>query len=86
MERVKIIEKISYITSSIEPLSAEVGIIEGKDYIYLFDVGNNKVVSEHLQTLSKKKKIILHEEFKMIHCIRQQLKNWGGKPIFSQNT
>ena len=59
MEQVKITEEISYITSSIEPLSAEIGIIEGKDYLYLFDVGNNKEVSEHLQTLPKKKKIVL---------------------------
>ena len=53
MEQVKITKEISYITSSTEPLSAEVGIIEGKEYVYLFDVGNNKVVSEYLETLPK---------------------------------
>ncbi len=59
MEQVTITKEISYIKSSTEPLSAEVGIIEGKEYIYLFDVGNNKEVSEYLETLPKKKKIIL---------------------------
>lgn len=59
MEQVKITKEISYIKSSTEPLSAEVGMIEGEQYIYLFDVGNNKAVSEYLETLPKPKKIIL---------------------------
>lgn len=59
MEQVKVTEHISYIQSSTEPLSAEVGIIEGEQYFYLFDVGNNNAVSEYLETLSKPKKIIL---------------------------
>lgn len=59
MEQVTITKDISYIKSSTEPLSAEVGIIEGKEYIYLYDVGNNKEVSEYLETFPKKKKIIL---------------------------
>lgn len=59
MEQVRVTEYISYIQSSTEPLSAEVGIIEGEQYIYLFDVGNNKAVSEYLETLVKPKKIIL---------------------------
>ena len=59
MEQVSITKDISYIKSSTEPLSAEVGIIESKEYLYLFDVGNNKEVSEYLQTLSKKKKVVL---------------------------
>ncbi len=59
MEQVNITKDISYIKSTIEPLSAEVGIIEGEQYIYLFDVGNNKAVSEYLETFSKPKKIVL---------------------------
>lgn len=59
MEQVSITKDISYIKSSTEPLSAEVGIIESKEYLYLFDVGNNKEVGKYLQMLPKKKKIVL---------------------------
>lgn len=36
--------------------------------------------------LGKKKEIIGPEKFKRTYCRRQQLKNWGRKAIFSQNT
>lgn len=51
--------KISYIPASNAPLSADVGIIEGEEFFYLFDVGADEVVAEFLNVLPKPKKLIL---------------------------
>ena len=59
IERIIITEQISYIPASKNPLSADVVIIEGNEYLYLFDVGNNEDVAVYLDKLPKKKKVIL---------------------------
>lgn len=59
IEPVKITERISYIPASKEPLSADVIFIEGEEYLYVFDVGNNVQVAEYINGISKKKKVIL---------------------------
>ena len=59
IERISINEYISYIPASKGPLSADVVIVEGEEYLYLFDVGNNEAVAEYLDALPKKKKVIL---------------------------
>lgn len=51
--------KISYIPASNAPLSADVGIIEGEEFFYLFDVGADGAVAEFLNMLPKPKKLIL---------------------------
>ena len=38
--------KISYIPASNAPLSADVGIIEGEEFFYLFDVGADELAAE----------------------------------------
>lgn len=58
-EVIKINDKISYIKASTEPLSADVILIEGDEYTYLFDVGNNEEVALYLEALPKKKKIVI---------------------------
>ncbi len=58
-ERIKITEQISYIKASDNPLSADVILVEGNEYLYVFDVGNNGQVAEYLNSLPKKKRIIL---------------------------
>ena len=59
IERVNINEYLSYIPASKNPLSADVVLIEGEEYLYLFDVGNNVEVAAYLDELPKKKKVIL---------------------------
>ena len=59
IERIYLTEHISYIAASKNPLSADVVLIEGKEYLYLFDVGNNEEVAAYLDALPKKKKVIL---------------------------
>ena len=59
IEQIKITEQISYIKASGNPLSADVILIEGKDYLYVFDVGNNEQVAEYLNAVPKKKRVTL---------------------------
>lgn len=59
IERVNINEYMSYIPASKNPLSADVILIEGEKYLYLFDVGNNEEVAAYLDALPKKKRVIL---------------------------
>lgn len=54
-----ITSQISYIPASSVPLSADVGIIEGEKFLYLFDVGIDEDVAEFLNSLPKPKKLIL---------------------------
>jgi len=59
IERIQITEQISYIKASDNPLSADVILAEGEEYLYVFDVGNNEQVAEYLNSLPKKKRVIL---------------------------
>ena len=56
---IKINDKISYIKASKEPLSADVFIIEGEEYVYLYDVGANAESLEYIRSLEKPVKVIL---------------------------
>ena len=57
--RIFITEQISYIKASDNPLSADVIFIEGQEYLYVFDVGNNGQVADYINSLSKKKRVVL---------------------------
>ena len=59
IERMKINDKIFYIKASEEPLSADVIFVEGQEYLYVFDVGNNEEVAEYINAIPKKKRVIL---------------------------
>ena len=53
----------SYITPAIKPLSANVSVIEGEKYLWVYDVGSHENIPEMLAEISKQKgkkmKIIL---------------------------
>ena len=59
IECISITEQISYIKASDNPLSADVILVDGKDYLYVFDVGNNEAVADYLNSIPKKKRVIL---------------------------
>ena len=59
IEQIKITERISYIKASDNPLSADVILVDGQEYLYVFDVGNNERVAEYLNAIPKKKRVIL---------------------------
>lgn len=65
IEKICLTEGISYVAASGSPLSSDVILIDGEEYLYLFDVGNNEEVAAYLDSLPKKKKVILshfHED------------------------
>lgn len=59
IEPIKITEQISYIKASDNPLSADVILVDGQEYLYVFDVGNNEQIAEYLNAIPKKKRVIL---------------------------
>lgn len=59
LEQIKITEYISYIKASENPLSADVILVDGESYLYVFDVGNNEQVAEYLNSIPKKKRVVL---------------------------
>lgn len=59
INKIPITEYLSYIPASENPLSADVILIEGEEYLYVYDVGNNEQVAEYLNTIPQKKKIVL---------------------------
>ncbi len=59
IEHIKITEQISYIKASDNPLSADVILVEGCEFLYVFDVGNNAQVAEYLNAIPQKKRVIL---------------------------
>ena len=75
MEAIRINEKISYIPATENPLSADVGIVEGDDAVYFFDVGSNENVANYIEDYDvglnskseKKKKIAVISHFHADH-------------------
>ena len=58
-EILKIADKISYIKATGNPLSADVGMIEGDEYLWIFDVGADESVSISLKGIIKPKKAVV---------------------------
>ena len=65
IEKIRINEYISYWKDSKEPLSANVGIVVGKDYHWIFDVGSHPEIPKKL--VGERNKVIL-SHFHPDHC------------------
>ena len=69
----------SYITPAIKPLSANVSVIEGEKYLWVYDVGSHENIPEMLAEISKQKgkkiKIIL-SHFHPDHIANLQHIKW----------
>ena len=58
-------EKIKYLPATNDPLSADVYLIDGDKYCYIYDVGNNENSLQYINQLGKEKVVILshyHED------------------------
>lgn len=84
IECTKLTEHISYIKATDNPLSADVVLAEGEEYLYVFDVGNNAKVAEYLNSISKKKCVIL-SHFHADHMGNIGRVNWNTV-YFGANT
>lgn len=58
-EEIKISNRISYFAPSENPLSANVGIIRGDLFLWLFDVGNGRETFNAIQSLPGEKSIVI---------------------------
>ncbi len=59
MELKKLNDRISYFESVKEPLSSDVFIIKGNKNTYIFDAGNNSLITKYLNSIKGKKTLIL---------------------------
>ena len=75
MESIRISDRISYIPATEKPFSADVGIVEGDNAIYFFDVGSDEKVAEFIENYDtglnskseRKKKIAVISHFHTDH-------------------
>ena len=58
-EIIKINDRISYIKATGKPLSADVGIVEGDEFIWIFDVGADESVPISLNKIQKTKNAVI---------------------------
>ena len=58
-EIIRICDRISYIKASEEPLSADVGIIEGDECVWLFDLGCSDDAAETINGIEKPKNAVI---------------------------
>ena len=56
---IKITDRISYIKATENPLSADVGIVEGDEFIWLYDIGTDESVPISLMIFEKPKNAVL---------------------------
>ena len=75
MNIVSLTERISYVPATEEPLSADVGIVRGKEYTWLFDVGSSREMATVVENLpedfSKRKNIVIS------HFHPDHMANWN---------
>lgn len=55
----KITENLSYLKATHEPLSADVGVVFGNEFTWIFDVGSSDEAKEMINALPGKKNIVL---------------------------
>ena len=58
-EIIKINDRISYIKATGKPLSTDVGIVEGDEFIWIFDVGADESVPISLNKIQKPKNAVI---------------------------
>ena len=59
MPEIKITDRISYIPACDRPLSADVGIVRGDEYTYIYDVGSTPETLEFLHSLKGRCDIVI---------------------------
>lgn len=70
LEPISITKHISYLKASENPLSADVGLIAGDSFLWLYDVGANPENIEYLESQKKPHQVILS------HFHPDHIQNW----------
>ena len=74
-ERISIDKRLSYWKASQDPLSADVGVLEGDKYTWIFDVGNSPEAVRCIRSLSGPKRVVLS------HFHQDHIGNWREVPF-----
>ena len=69
-ERISIDGRLSYWKASQEPLSADIGVLEGDKYTWIFDVGNSPEAADCIRTIPGPKRVVLS------HFHQDHIGNW----------
>ena len=69
-ERIAIDGRLSYWKASQEPLSADIGVLEGDRYTWIFDVGNSPEAAGCIRSLPGPKRVVLS------HFHQDHIGNW----------
>lgn len=70
-ERVAITHNISYWKASQEPLSADIGVVEGEKNLWIFDVGSSEEAASRIQALPGNKNVVIS------HFHQDHMGNYG---------
>ncbi|MDE7260743.1 MAG: MBL fold metallo-hydrolase [Oscillospiraceae bacterium] len=69
-KRISIDERLSYWKASQEPLSADIGVLEGDKYTWIFDVGNSLEAADCIRSIPGPKRVVLS------HFHQDHIGNW----------
>lgn len=69
-EPIFITDQLFYWKASTDPLSADIGVLKGRGYTWIFDVGDGPEAAEHLRSLPGPKRVVLS------HFHRDHTGNW----------
>lgn len=58
-ERIRISDRISYWKATEVPLSADIGVVEGDECVWVFDVGNSTEALECIRSITKSLNLVL---------------------------
>ena len=70
LERISIDKRLSYWKASQEPLSADIGVLEGDRYTWIFDVGNGPAAAGCIRSIPGPKRVDLS------HFHQDHIGNW----------
>ncbi len=74
---IRIFDRISYFPALEEPLAADVGIVEGSTYTWLFDLGPHASAIQNLQALNPPKPFCLA----LSHFHQDHMAGWNQLPL-----
>ena len=69
-ERISINDRLSYWKASQEPLSADIGVLEGDKYTWIFDMGNSPEAADCIRSIPGPKRVVLS------HFHQDHIGNW----------
>ena len=74
-KRISIDKRLSYWKASQDPLSADIGVLEGREYTWIFDVGSSPEAAGCIRSIPGPKRVVLS------HFHQDHIGNWRDVPF-----